>query len=136
MWMRVAGGLLLSVGFCGCGTPTPPDAEPSPHAVGANDPAWITHRPELPAPDTDRINYDIRTRTLTLYELPTNDRWLVQLPGETEGRPVPPQHRLPDVDVSETYVYYMRPGRKPSAPVTVKQILDSGNAHVSFADRK
>jgi hypothetical protein len=136
MWIPVAGAFLLSVGSAGCGTPTPPDAEPSSHAVGAYDPAWITHRPELPAPDTDRINYDVRTRTLTLYELSGNERWLLLLPGETDPRPVPPQLRLPDVDISETYIYYTRPGRKLSTPVTVRQILESGNAHVSIADRK
>jgi hypothetical protein len=127
---------LLPAGFAGCGTPTPPGPEPSPHAVGANDPAWITNRPELPPPDADRINYDARTRTLTLYDLPRNERWLVQLPGESTGRPVPPQHRLPDVDMAEVFVYYARPGQKPSAPVTVKQIQESGNPHVSLAERK
>jgi hypothetical protein len=30
-------------------------------------------------------------------------------------------------------VYYTRPGVKPSAPVSVRQIQDSGNAHVSIA---
>lgn len=134
--LALAAAALVPVGFAGCGTPTPPGPEPSPHAVGANDPAWMTNRPELPAPDADRINYDARTRTLTLYELPRNERWEVQLPGEGVGRPVPPQHRLPDVDMSEVYVYYTRPGRKPSAPISVKQIQESGGPHVSLAERK
>ena len=127
---------MLTVGLCSCGTPTPQAVEPSPHAVGSNDPAWIANRPELPPPDADRINYDARTRTLTLYELPHNQRWLVQLPGESVGRPVPPQHRLPDVDMAEVYVYYTRPGVKSSAPVSVKQIQQTGNPHVSLAERK
>jgi len=134
-WVTVA-TVLLPVGFLGCGTATPPGAEPSPHAVGSNDPAWITNRPELPPPDADRINYDARTRTLTLYNLPGNDRWLVQLPGESVGRPVPPQHRLPDVDTAEVLVYYTRPGLKPSAAISVKQIQDSGAPHVSLAGRE
>jgi hypothetical protein len=93
------------------------------------------NRPALPPPDTDRINYDERTRTLTLYDLHGNDRWEVRLPGETVGRLVPPQHRIPDVDLSEVMVYYVRPGVKPSAPVSVKQIQESGNMHVSLAPR-
>jgi hypothetical protein len=131
----LAAAALMPVGFAGCGTPTPPGAEPSPHAVGSNDPAWMTNRPELPAPDPDRINYDARTRTLTLYDLPRNERWEVQLPGQG-ARPVPPQHRLPDVDMSEVYVYYTRAGQKSSASVSVRQIQESGNAHVSLAERK
>jgi hypothetical protein len=123
----------LPVAVFGCGTATPPSADPPPHAaVGSSDPAWVTHRPNLPPPDTDRINYDIATRTLALYDLPGNDRWLVQLPGEGIGRPVSPVYRLPaDVELTEVRVYYSRPGVKPSASVTVQQILDSGNAHSS-----
>jgi hypothetical protein len=133
VWVRAAVVLVLTAGLFGCGAAVPPGPEPSPHAVGANDPAWIVNRPELPPPDTDRINYDERTRTLTLYDLPGNDRWVVQLPGETTGHQVPPQHRIPDVDTAEVMVYYTRPGVKPSAPVSVRQIQDSGNAHVSLA---
>jgi hypothetical protein len=132
----LAAAALAAVGFAGCGTPTPPGPEPSPHAVGSNDPAWITSRPELPPPETDEINYDARTRTLTLYDLPRNGRWEVQLPGESAGRPVPPQHRLPDVDMSEVYVYYTQSGQKSSGSVSVKQIQESGNPHVSLAERK
>ncbi len=132
-WVRAA-LLLLPIGLFGCGSPTPPGPEPSPHAVGTNDPAWITNRSALPPPDTDRINYDERTRTLTLYNLPGNDRWLVQLPGESRAQQVAPKHRIPDVDTSEVMVSYTRPGFKPSVPVSVKQIQDSGGAHVSIAE--
>jgi hypothetical protein len=90
-------------------------------------------RYELPPPDAERINYDTRTRTLTLYDLPGNERWEMRLPGDAVGRPIPPQHRLPDVDVSEVYVYYTRPGVKASSAVSVKKILESGNSHVSLA---
>jgi cholesterol transport system auxiliary component len=124
--------LFLSVGVFGCGAATPPGPEPSPHAVGANDPAWITNRQSLPPPDTDRINYDERTRTLTLYDLPGNDRWIVQLPGEV-AQLATPRHHIPDVDLSEVMVYYTRPGSKSSTPVTVKQILDCGTTPVSLA---
>jgi hypothetical protein len=125
--------LVLPVGFYGCGAPTPPGPPPDPHALGTYDPAWMPGRHELPPPDAERINYDTRTRTLTLYDLPRNDRWEVRLPGDAVGRPVPPQHRLPDVDMSEVYVYYTRPGVKSSSAVSVKTILESGNAHVSLA---
>ncbi len=127
---------LMPLGVAGCGTPTPPGPEPSPHAVGSNDPAWIVSRFELPPPDIDKINYDSRTRTLTLYDLPRNGRWEVQLPGEDVGRPVPPQHRLPDVDMGEVYVYYTQSGQKSSATVTVKQIQECSNPYVSLAERK
>jgi hypothetical protein len=97
-----------------------------------NDPAWVTCRPSLPPPDLDRINYDERTRTVTLYDLPGNDRWLVRLPGEEQGRQTGPRLRVPNTDLSEVYVYYVRPGMRPSIPVSVKQIRDSGGAHVSL----
>ncbi|MBM3982027.1 MAG: hypothetical protein FJ304_17545 [Planctomycetes bacterium] len=125
-----AGATALFVGLLGCGTPTPPG--PQPQTVGSADPAWITIRPALPSPNLDRLAYDARTRTLTLYDLTGNDRWEVQLPGETVGHPVAGQHRLPDVDPAQVYVYYSRPGVRPSVPVTVKQILDSGGVHVSM----
>ena len=132
---RAAALPLLAAGLFGCGTATPPGTHASPHALGANDPAWVTLRTALPAPDTDRLNYDVRTRTLTLYDLPGNDRWLVRLPGETAGRQVTPRHRIPEVDPADVLVYYTRPGFQPSVPVSVKQILDSGSTHVSMAPR-
>jgi hypothetical protein len=125
-----AGATALCVGLLGCGTPAPPG--PAPQTVGSADPAWITIRPALPTPNLDRLSYDTRTRTLTLYDLTGNDRWEVQLPGEQVGRPVAGQHRLPDVDPAQVYVYYTRPGTRPSVSVTVKQILDSGGVHVSM----
>ncbi|MDW8199495.1 MAG: hypothetical protein RMJ56_18030 [Gemmataceae bacterium] len=123
---------VLSVGLMGCGTPPPPGPEPSPHAVGLYDPAWMPHRHELPPPQLDRLNFDERTRTLSLYPLPGNGRWMVQMPGEREGRLVLPQHRLPEADPAEVLVYYVQPGRRPSVPVTIKQIQESGSVHVSF----
>ena len=102
--VRVAAALALPVGFLGCGTPPPPGEPPSPHDVGSYDPAWVTHRPELPAPETDRIGYDERTRTLTLYSLPGNGRWMVQMPGDLDGRIVSQQHHLPDGDTSVVLV--------------------------------
>lgn len=131
-WARLL-VLLLAVGLCGCGTATPPGPDPSPHAVGANDPAWIGNRPALPPPDTDRINYNERTRTLTLYDLPGNDRWVVRLPGEPAGRQIGSQYRIPDVDPAEVLVCYTRPGLRPSVAVSVRQIQECGGAHVSLA---
>ncbi|QJW97628.1 hypothetical protein [Frigoriglobus tundricola] len=125
---------LLPIGFLGCGTATPPGPPPSPHALGANDPAWIVNRGSLPPPDTDRINYDERTRTVTLYDLPGNDCWRIQLPGEA-SKLVAPQFRVPDADAAEVLVYYTRPGLRASTPVTVKQIQECGSTHVSFAGR-
>jgi hypothetical protein len=123
------------LGLFGCGAATPPGPSASPHAVGSADPAWVVGRPNLPPPDTDRINYDARTRTLTFYDLPGNDRWVVQLPGEPVGRPVAPRHRLPDVDLEGVMVYYTRPGMQPSVAVSVQQIRDSGGDHVSSATK-
>ena len=132
LWARLA-ALVLPVGLFGCGSANPPGPDPSPHANGSNDPAWIVSRPALPPPDVDRINFDERTRTLTLYNLPGNDRWVVRLPGDGVGRQVGSQYRLPDVDMAEVMVCYTRPGLKPSVAVSVKQIQECGGAHVSFA---
>ncbi len=132
---RTAMLMVFPIALFGCGSVEPPGANPSPHsATGANDPAWMTNRVQLPPPDADRITYNEHTRTLALYDLPGNDRWMVQLPGEAYGRPAAPQHRVPaDTDLSEVMVYYARPGVKPSTPVSVKQIRDSGNVHSSLA---
>jgi hypothetical protein len=129
-WARAA-ALALAVGLFGCGSSTPPGPAAAPHAVGTADPPWVANRPNLPVPDADRINYDARTRTLTFYDLPGNDRWNVRLPGEPVGHPVPPRLRLPDVDIKAVMVYYTRPGMHPSVAVSVKQIQDSGGDHVS-----
>lgn len=130
-WVRYA-ALVLPLGLSGCGTAEPPGPPPSAHTVGANDPAWIVNRPALPPPDLDRINYDERTRTLSLYDLPGNDRWLVRVPGDDTYRPGA-IHHLPAVDPSEVTVCYARPGMRPSTPVSLKQIQECGVHHVSFA---
>lgn len=129
--------LVLPVGLfgLGCGSPTPPGQTPSAHSQGAQDSTWMTNRPFLPPPDMDKINYDARTRTLSLYDLPGNDRWVVRMAGESAGLHVPPRHRIPDVDPNDVLVYYVRPGCQSSVPVTVKMIQDSGGSHVSMAQR-
>jgi cholesterol transport system auxiliary component len=131
-WARLL-ALLIPVGLFGCGSATPPGSDPSPHAVGSNDPAWIVNRPALPPPDADRINYDERTHTLTLYDLPGNDRWVVRLPGEAVGHQVASRHRIPEVDIADVMVYYTRPGQRPSVAVSVKQIQECGGMHISHA---
>jgi hypothetical protein len=88
----------------------------------------------LPAPDTDRIEYNPRDRLLTFHSLPAGDRWMVQLPDEPNAHYVGPLHRLPEgVDTSRTLVYYARPGVKVSAPVTVAQIEAGRLPHSSQA---
>ena len=128
---------LAALGAFGCGSPSPsPDdsAPPATAAPGANDPAWLTSRGTLPAPDTDRIEYDPQKQTLILHPLPGNDYWMVQLPGEQCGRRVGPIHRLPEgVDTTSTLVYYARPGVKVSAVVTVAQIEAGRVPHSSQA---
>lgn len=128
----------LAFGVFGCGTPSPPAADPSlqPTAAstGSNDPAWLTSREKLPAPHLDRLDYDPEKRTLALYDLSGRDHWMVQLPGETSGRPVGSACRLPEgVDTSRTLVYYARPGVKVSAPVTVAAIEAGRRPHTSVA---
>jgi len=131
------GVFLAAFGVFGCGTASPPPNDLAPTATatpGVNDPNWLTSREKLPAPDTDRIEYDARTRTLTFTDLPGRDRWMVQLPDEPRGRPVGPQHRLPEgVDTARTLVYYTRPGVKASEPVTVAAIEAGRAAHTSLA---
>ncbi|MBY0456322.1 MAG: hypothetical protein K2V38_03185 [Gemmataceae bacterium] len=127
----------VPVALAGCGTVAPPDADSAPaSAIGQNDPAFLANRPALPPPDTDRMGYDEKSRTLSLYDLPGNDRWMVRLAGEPTGRPVAATSRVPtDRDLSDVLVYYTRPGVKPSVPVTVKQIREGGNPHSSLAMR-
>ena len=91
--------LLGALGLFGCGSPSPPsDALHSAATIspGANDPLWLTSRGGLPAPDAERIEYDSHERLLTFHELPGGDRWMVQLPGEEDGRFVGPLHQLPE----------------------------------------
>ena len=121
----------LPLGLLGCGSATPPATDQPHPAVGSADPPWVTHRPELPLPDADRMSYEHTSRMLTLYDLPGNDRWMVQLPdGSTQ--PTGSQFRLPaDVDPEKVLVYYSRPGVKPSSAVSVKFIQECGNPHSS-----
>lgn len=135
---RIGQGVVLSLamlGGYGCGTGSPqsvelPPGSPSP-ALGVNDPNWLTSRALLPPPDTDRIDYDVQQRTLTFYELPGRDHWMVKLPAEL-GRPVGPKHRLPEgIAPAEIRVYYSRPGAKVSASVTVAQIQAVRASHTS-----
>jgi hypothetical protein len=130
---------LVAFGLYGCGTATPPETETSalnstPAIVGANDPSWLTSREKLPAPDTDRIEYDREKRMLFLYDLPGRDNWMIQLPDDKIARLVGPLYRIPEgVDTSRTLVYYSRAGMKTSAPVTVAQIEAGRLGHTSLA---
>lgn len=132
---RFAALLALPIALAGCGVETAPIGGAAPSSgLGTDDPAWVTNRTMMPAPDLDRLNYDERTRTLTLYGLSGNDRWMVRMPGAEVGRPAVAQQRIPtDAELSRVVVYYVRPGMKPSAPVSVKQIRDLGRAHNSLA---
>jgi cholesterol transport system auxiliary component len=127
--------LALPLALTGCGSPSAPTAGPSPSAgVGTNDPAWVTLRANLPAPDADRITYDEHSRTLTLYELPGNDRWMIQMHGDEGARPSGTQQRIPiEAPLAQVTVFYVRPGMKPSVAVSVQQIRDTGRAHNSLA---
>jgi hypothetical protein len=128
---------LTALGLIGCGTATPPVEEPVAAAPastpGMNDPSWLTSREKLPPPDTDRIEYDSQKRTLTLYDLPGRDNWMVKLPDEAVGRLVGAHHRLPEgIDTTQILVYYARAGVKISAPVTVAQIEAVRKPHTSL----
>jgi hypothetical protein len=130
-------GLLAAFGLFGCGTASPPADDPAPAATaspGTDDPIWLSSRGSLPAPDTDRIEYDTQNRLLKFHDLPSGDRWMVQLPDEANARFVGPVHRLPEgVDTSRTLVYYARPGAKASTPVSVAQIEAGRLPHTSQA---
>lgn len=136
--VRLGALLALPLALTGCGAPLTPTAGPDPSSgVGTHDPSWITLRSQLPAPDADRIGYDDQSRTLTLYDLPGNDRWMIQMPGEEVGRPTPVQQRIPaGMPLAHVNVYYLRPGMKPSAQISVQQIRDTGRAHNSLAALK
>jgi hypothetical protein len=140
--LRVVLWCLAAFGLYGCGSATTPENDPSssnstPAIPGSNDPSWLTSREKLPAPDTDRIEYDREKRTLILYDLPGRDNWMVQLPDDEVARPVGPQYRLPEgVDTRRTFVFYSRAGMKVSAPVTVAQIEAGRLSHTSLAVRQ
>jgi cholesterol transport system auxiliary component len=130
----LAGLVVFSLFGCGTGAPSANDPPAHSGTPGANDPPWLTSRDTLPPPDPDRIDYDAQKHTLTLYDLPGRERWMVRLPDEARGRTVGPQHRLPEgVDTAQTLVYYVRLGEKPSAPVTVAAIEACRAGPTSFA---
>jgi cholesterol transport system auxiliary component len=137
--LLIGSSTLVSFALYGCGSATPPVDDAVTNALaapmpGTNDPSWLTSRDKLPPPDTDRIEYNAEKRTLTLYDLPGRDRWIVQLPNEHSGHLVGSQHMLPEgVDTSRTLVYYARAGVKVSAPVTVAQIEAGRMSHTSLA---
>lgn len=132
---RACALLWIAFAALGCGSVSPGDSSPVADSTGgARDPDWLTSRERLPAPDTDRIEYDVQKRTLILYDLPGRDRWMVQLPDEAKGRPVGPQHRLPDgIDTARTWVYYARPGARISVAVSIDQIAAGRGPHSSIA---
>jgi hypothetical protein len=131
--------LAFALGFCGCSrSPTPPVESASTQVAapihGANDPSWLTSREKLPPPEAERIEYDSKKRTLTLYDLPIPDSWMVQLPEETSGRLVAGRFQLPEgVDLKQTFVYYARAGSKVSLQVSVAQIRAGRASHPSLA---
>lgn len=95
-------------------------------------PVDVPARAWMPAPDAERIVYDARDRSLTLYDLPNAARWVVQLPGAEKGASVGPVHRLPEgVDPEQTMVFYTRPNGKASNAVSLRQILDARDTHAS-----
>ncbi len=129
---------LAALGLFGCGTASPPSTDPIPPQIsavpGLNDPNWLTSREKLPPPSLDRLDYDPDKRTLTLYDLPGRDHWMVQLPEELTGRRVGPVHRLPEgIDPTKTLVFYARAGVKVSTPVTVAAIEAGRRPHASLA---
>ena len=132
---RVAGTLALSLLLAGCGAPIAPiDGQAPSSGVGTDDPAWVALRTNLPAPNADRITYDEHSRMLTLYDLPGNDRWMIQMPGDEVAQPAASPQRIPtDAKLSHVTVSYVRPGMKPSVAISVQQIRDTGRAHNSLA---
>ena len=94
--------------------------------------SYTPARAVLPAPDTERIVYDARDRSLVFYDLPNAARWVVQLPGRPTGSNVGPVHRLPEgVDPEQTLVFYTRPGGKVSNAVSLRQFLDARDVNAS-----
>ncbi|MBA4067475.1 MAG: hypothetical protein C0501_27955 [Isosphaera sp.] len=134
---RVWAAGLCALGLFGCGTDAPPAAPAPPAAAGVpgtNDPAWLTSRSELPAPDLNLVDYDPSNRTLTFADPPGRDRWMVRLPDDRSARPAGPRHRLPEgTDTRRTEVFLARPGVKVSAPVTVAAIEACRRPHTSLA---
>ena len=126
---------LLLAGLTGCDTAPP--AVPTP-AVPAEPPAAPTPQPGRPTadkPDLLRLGYDPAARTLTLYDLPDRGgRWVLVTPDHPTGTPVSGTHAFADdpADPDRVSVYYTVPDRRPSPPVTLREIAD---AHVLHAAR-
>jgi hypothetical protein len=116
---------LVVVGVSGCGRRTDPGSSSAP------DP----YRPlmaQLPPPESERIEFDAQTRTLTFYDLPASGRWMVRSLGTPAPSAAGPDHRLPQgFDPDTTFVYYRRPGGQSSGWVSVAEIQAARELHAS-----
>lgn len=140
---RLASPILL-LGVAGCSSGQPREAGPAMTAspaltsIPSNEPMGplVADRPEVgpkfPNPESDRIDYNATTRTLTLYDPPSESQWVVLLPGRKYPIPAGPSHRLPvGVDPDRTFVYLVKAGGRHSAAVSLRQIQDARETQAS-----
>jgi len=86
---------------------------------------------KVPKPDPALMGYDPDTRTLVLYHLPDEGRWMLHLPDQPKGVPVNDVHRFMDeVDVDRVAVFYTTAAGQPSPRVTLREVLSARNDRV------
>lgn len=91
-----------------------------------------SHQPathdDAPMPDAARMRFDVERRELVVYPLPDRTaRWMLSSPMSPKGMPIGLRYRFPaevDLDLSQVAVFYIEKNRRPSAAVSLDQIVE------------
>jgi len=82
-------------------------------------------------PDLSQLSYDASMRKLRVYALSERGaRWLLMLPGFPMGVPIDGEYDFPaamECDLDQVQLVITAPNRRPSTPVTLRDILDMGS---------
>lgn len=123
--MRAA-SILAAAGLAGCdATPREPADPPVRADAGPASRPPQDPKSTVAKPDPVLIDYDLETRTLTLYDLPDRGgRWMLATPADAKGGPVNAVHRFIDeVDVDAVAVFYTTAAGHPSPRVRLREVL-------------
>lgn len=128
---RSAGVLAAVALLAGCDARHRTASTPTPATAADPDPA---RPPTAPKPDLTRLRYDPAARTLTLYPLPdAGGRWLLRTADAPAGVPVDREVTFAggaDPDLGAVAVFYTLPNRRPSPPVTLREIVEAHSSRV------
>jgi hypothetical protein len=134
LFVATAAGLAA----CGCdaqpraGTPDSRTASTETSTVRPGSEFALAPALQPQKPDLSRLEFELSTRKLTLYDLPDRaSRWMLASPDAPGGVPVDREFQFPpevDLDLDQIAVYYTVPNRRPSPSVSLREILD---AHAS-----